>query len=109
VIAGLVTANAADAGIEANQGVTASSAGSNLPGRTLGGFSGFGLLGTAASFGPRAVGAALGYYGFGWSVFTNVIARGSETKFEKNTAMQIRFGATRQKRNGSVDGHTPAT
>jgi hypothetical protein len=64
----------------------------NLGGRTLGGASGFGLLGAAAAQSSPIVGAVLGYYGMAWSVYSNIIARGSEVEFGKNAAMDIRFG-----------------
>jgi hypothetical protein len=77
---------------------TASGTGSpNTSGRALGGFSGFGLLGIAAARGPREIGAGLGFYGLAWSVYSNVVARGREVTFEKNTAMVIRFGAPPRK------------
>jgi hypothetical protein len=74
------------------------SAGANTSGRALGGFSGFGLLGIAAARGPREIGAGLGFYGLGWSVYSNLISRGREVTFERNTAMAIRFGAPPRKR-----------
>jgi hypothetical protein len=78
---------------------TASGTGSpNTPWRGLGGFSGFGLLGIAAAQGPREISTGLGFYGLAWSVYSNIIARGSEVKFQKNTAMAIRFGAPPRKR-----------
>ncbi len=91
VIAGLIAARSADN----DEGKQGSSAGgnANYSGRSLGGFSGFGLLGTAASQGPRPIGTALGYYGLAWSVYSTVISRGREVTFEKNTALAIRFGA----------------
>ncbi len=64
----------------------------NTSGRALGGFSGFGLFGIAASYGPRAVGSALGFYGLAWSVYTNVVSKGREVTFQRNTDMAIRFG-----------------
>jgi hypothetical protein len=63
--------------------------------RTLFPSSGFGLIGTAPSFGPRAIGAALGYYGLAWSAYSNVVARGPGTTFKRNAAMAVRFGASR--------------
>jgi hypothetical protein len=75
---------------------TASGSGTpNSTGRSLGGFSGFGLLGIAASRGPSAIGAGLGFYGLAWSVYSTVISRGSEVNFEKNNAMAVRFAAPR--------------
>ena len=76
---------------------TASGTGTpNTAGRSLGGFSGFGLLGIAAARGPSSVGAALGFYGLAWSVYSNIISRGSEVTFEKNTAIAIQFGTARK-------------
>lgn len=77
---------------------TASGTGApNTAGRSLGGFSGFGLLGMAAVRGPRSVGATLGFYGLAWSVYSNVISRGNEVTFEKNTSIAIQFGSPRKK------------
>ncbi len=77
---------------------TASGTGApNSGGRSLAGFSGFGLLGTAAARGPRSIGVALGFYGLAWSVYSNVISRGNEVTFEKNTAVAIQFGTPRKK------------
>ena len=61
----------------------------NVGGRTLGGGLGFGLLGTIAAQSSRNVGAALGYYGLAWSVFTTVVARGPEVHFDKNAVVDI--------------------
>ncbi len=97
VIAGLVASRAADndAGKQNSSGA-AGGANANYSGHSLGGFSGFGLLGMAASFGPAYVGTALGYYGLGWSVYSNLVSRGSEVTFEKNSAIAIRFGAPKR-------------
>ena len=65
----------------------------NVGGRTLGGGSGFGLLGAAAAQSSRYVGTALGFYGMAWSVYNGVVARGGEVEFQHNAAMDIRFGA----------------
>ncbi len=95
-IAGLVAAKSMD-NDEGKQ--TASGTGeANTSGRSLGGFSGFGLLGIAAAQGPRQIGSALGFYGLAWSVYSNVISRGREVTFEKNTSMTIRFGSPPGKR-----------
>ena len=64
---------------------------SNVGGRTLGGGLGLGLLGAGISQSSKYVGMAIGYYGLGWSVYTNVIARGSEVQFDKNAMMDIKF------------------
>jgi hypothetical protein len=65
----------------------------NIGGRTLGGGLGFGLAGSAVSQSSRWVGMAFGYYGLAWSVYRNVIARGTDVHFDKNAMMEIRFGA----------------
>lgn len=89
-IAGLVAAKSLDNDTGKQ---TASGTGSpNTGGRALGGFSGFGFVGIAAVPLPHPVAAALGFYGLAWSVYSNVVARGSEVKFEKNAPVAIRFG-----------------
>ncbi len=65
----------------------------NISGRTLGGGLGLGMLGAAVSQTSPYVGMAFGYYGFAWSVYSNVIARGGEVQFDKNAMMDIKFGA----------------
>jgi len=94
-IAALIAAKSLDN----DEGRQTASGGSNanLGGRTLGGFSGFGMLGTLASFGPHQIGVAFGFYGLGMSVYSNVISRGREVTFEKNTAIAIKFGPPRNK------------
>lgn len=64
---------------------------SNVGGRTLGGGLGLGMLGSAVSQTSRYVGAAFGYYGLAWSLYSTVIARGSEVQFSKNAMVDIRF------------------
>lgn len=78
---------------------TASGGGSsNLGGRSLGGFSGFGIFGTIASrYAPPAVGQAFGFYGLAWSVYSTVVSRGNDVTFEKNAAVAIRFGTPPKK------------
>ncbi|MGI8741406.1 MAG: hypothetical protein ACR2NN_02325 [Bryobacteraceae bacterium] len=68
---------------------------SNTGGRGLAGGSGFGLLGAMAAQSSRTVGSVLGFYGMGWSVYSNVVARGGEVEFDNNAAVDIRFGARR--------------
>jgi len=80
-----------DAGRET---VGSGGANGNYGGRALGGISGFGLLGAAAARASKPVGAVLGFYGLGWSVYSTVISKGKEVEFEKNTAMEIKFGAS---------------
>ena len=64
---------------------------SNVSGKTLGGGLGFGLLGSLVAQSSRYVGAALGYYGMGWAVYSTVIARGNEVQFDKNSVVDIGF------------------
>jgi hypothetical protein len=63
----------------------------NVGGRTLGGGIGFGLLGSIAAQSSRTVGAAFGYYGLAWSVYSTLIARGAEVQFGKNAVLDIGF------------------
>lgn len=64
---------------------------SNVGGRTLGGGLGFGMLGSAISQTSPYVGAAFGYYGMAWSLYSALIARGAEVQFGKNAMVDIRF------------------
>jgi hypothetical protein len=89
-IAGLIAAKSMDN--DEGRQTASGGADANYSGRALGGFSGFGLLGTFATRAPHPVGAALGFYGLAWSVYTNIISRGREVEFQKNTALAIRFG-----------------
>jgi hypothetical protein len=77
----------------------------NVGGRTLGGGLGFGLLGTIAAQSSRNVGAALGYYGLAWSVFTTVVARGPEVHFDKNAVVDIGLNSRTNKPESA--GTTP--
>ena len=65
----------------------------NVSGRTLGGGSGFGMVGAAVAQSSRYVGMAFGYYGLAWSVYSSVIARGGEVQFDKNAVLDLKFGA----------------
>ena len=64
---------------------------SNIGGRTLGGGLGLGLLGSIAAQSSRNVGAALGYYGLAWTVYSTVVKRGAEVQFDKNAVIDIGF------------------
>ena len=78
----------------------------NVAGRTLGGGLGFGLLGTIAAQSSRSVGAAFGYYGLAWSIFSTVVARGPEVQFDKNAVVDISFN-TRTSKPESTDTAAP--
>ena len=77
----------------------------NYGGRTLGGFSGFGLLGSAAAQGSKTLGAVLGYYGLAWTVYSTIVSRGSEVEFKKNTAINVRFGVSPADPLNKPDSH----
>ena len=64
----------------------------NVSGRTLGGASGFGMLGALAAQASRTVGTVFGFYGMAVSVYTNIVAKGMEAEFSRNAAMDVRFG-----------------
>jgi len=65
----------------------------NAGGRTLGGLSGFGVLGGLAAQSSKIVGSVLGVYGMAWSVYANIVSRGGEVVFGNNAAVDIRFGS----------------
>jgi hypothetical protein len=69
----------------------------NVGGRTIGGGFGFGLLGMGISQSSRWVGTAFGYYGMAWSLFSTLIARGSEVQFGKDAMIDIRFDTRTEK------------
>jgi hypothetical protein len=91
-----------DAGHHNATGATGGDA--NISGRTLGGGSGFGMLGAAAAQSSRYVGMAFGYYGLAWSVYSSVIARGGEVQFDKNAVMDIKFGARKPPQGSKFRG-----
>lgn len=92
LLALVVATRSLDNDVDRNRlGVPTSSG--NGGGRATAGISGFGLLGAVAARASRTAGTALGFYGLAWSVYSTIISRGKEVEFEKNTAMEIRFGA----------------
>jgi hypothetical protein len=64
----------------------------NYGGHLLSGAVGFGLIGSAVGRFIGPVGSALGFYGAGRSIYTNVVGRGPEVTFPMNTPIEIRFG-----------------
>jgi hypothetical protein len=92
VISLMLANRAADNDAGHHHDVDATGGSANISGRTLGGGLGLGMLGAAVSQSSPYVGMAFGYYGLAWSVYSNVIARGSEVQFEKNAMMDIKFG-----------------
>lgn len=71
-----------------------SSQGGDVAGGAIRGGVGFGLLGSlvamAARFQPVTAGFA--FYGAAISVYSHILARGSQVVFPKDTSMEIRFG-----------------
>lgn len=94
VISWMIAAKAAD-NDEGRHALNGSAVGNTGP-RALGGASGFGLLGAAAAQAAPSVATALGFYGLGWSVYSNIIARGGDVHFGPDTVMDIRFGARQE-------------
>jgi len=92
LLAPLIAAFIATKAADNDTNKATSTPGNNTGGRTLGGASGFGLLGAAAAKASPNVASALGFYGLAWSVYLNIIARGSEVEFHKNAALDVRFG-----------------
>lgn len=68
--------------------------GPDVAGGAIRGGAGFGLLGTVVGLAAhyRPVSAVFAFYGAGWSVYSHVLARGTDVVFTKNTPMEIRFG-----------------
>ena len=68
--------------------------GPDLAGGAVRGGAGFKLVGTVIGLAAhyRPISAGFAFYGAGWSVYTHLVARGSEVVFLKNTPMEIRFG-----------------
>ncbi len=88
-VAMLVASRAADNDVSRRTGLPEQ----NVGGRTVGGGSGFGLLGALAAQGSTTFGKVMGFYGLAWSVYSNIVSRGQEVEFRKNAAVDIKFGA----------------
>jgi hypothetical protein len=69
------------------------SSGSHFGPRVLAGGIGFGLLGAALGRWSQPVSSVLGFYGAGRLAYSNIIGRGQEITFPKNTPVEIRFGS----------------
>jgi hypothetical protein len=81
-----------DAGKHVPAGGGAGAGNGNRGGLTLGGLSGFGLLGAAVARSSPNVGSALGMWGLAVTVYSTVISRGRDVVFARNTEMEVRFG-----------------
>ena len=93
VISLMLASRAADNDAGRNHSAAGTGGETNVSGRTLGGISGFGLVGAAVSQRSKYVGMAFGYYGLAWSVYTAVVAKGGEVQFDRNAMLDVRFGA----------------
>ena len=96
-----------DAGRHATNGTGVSEP--NISGRTLGGGLGLGMVGSAVAQSSKYVGMAFGYYGLAWSVYLNVVARGSDVHFSKNAMMDIRFGSRPTSTSARSSSHLQST
>ncbi|MGH9433302.1 MAG: hypothetical protein ACRD3T_17360 [Terriglobia bacterium] len=68
--------------------------GPDVAGGTVRGGAGFGLVGALVGLLAhyRPISAGFAFYGAGLSVYSHIVARGTDVVFPKNTAMEIRFG-----------------
>jgi hypothetical protein len=68
--------------------------GPDVAGGAVRGGAGFGLVGTVIGLAAhyRPVSASFAFYGAARSVYSHVVARGTDVVFPKNTPMDIRFG-----------------
>jgi hypothetical protein len=76
-----------------SNGVPTGAIQSNAAGQALAGGVGFGLIGMGLGQISRPVAAAIGFYGAGWSIYSNVVGRGQEVQFPAETAIEVRFGS----------------
>jgi hypothetical protein len=65
--------------------------GNNFGPRILAGGIGFGLVGAALGRLSQPVSSVLGFYGAGRLAYSNIIGRGQEITFPKNTPLEVRF------------------
>ena len=65
---------------------------SNAGGQATAGAVGFGLIGAALGQISPPVSAVIGFYGAGWSVYSNIIGRGQEVHFPTDTSIEVRLG-----------------
>jgi len=81
-------------GDSGRRAIQESSGGSDVAGGAVRGGVGFGLVGSLVAMAARsqALTAGFAFYGAAWSVYSHLMARGSEVVFPKDTAMEIRFG-----------------
>ena len=85
--------------------------GSDVAGGAVRGGAGFGLVGSVVAMAARsqALTAGFAFYGAAWSVYSHLMARGSDVVFPKDTAMEIRFGTHDTHAAGAGKGKAPAS
>jgi len=64
----------------------------NYGGKAVSGAVGFGLIGAVVAQISQPFATTLGFYGAGWSVYSNLVARGHDVQFPADTPIEIRFG-----------------
>ena len=69
------------------------STGNHFGPRMLAGGIGLGLVGVALGRLSQPVSSILGFYGAGRLAYSNIIGRGQEISFPKNTPVEIRFAS----------------
>ena len=67
----------------------------NVAGRAIGGFIGFGLIGIALGQISQPIGIAFGVIGAARSVYTNVLGKGQELRFQADTPIQVQLAPGR--------------
>lgn len=83
--------------------------GPDVGGGALRGAVGLGLIGSVIGIAAhsRPVSAGFAFYGAGMSVYTHIMARGTDVVFGKNTPMEIRFGKHESSPNPATKGGNP--
>jgi hypothetical protein len=84
--------DADDAAFKAGK-IPGSTGGNHFGSRILSGGIGFGLFGAALGRLSQPVASILGFYGAGRLAYSNIIGRGQEITFPKNTPIEIRFAS----------------
>lgn len=82
--------------------------GPDVAGGAVRGGAGFGLIGSLIGLAARyrPVSAVFAFYGAGWSVYSHIVARGTNVVFSKDTPMEILFGTHEGPPSPAVKGKT---
>jgi len=83
--------------------------GPDVAGGAVRGAAGFGLVGSLIGLAARyrPVSAFFAFYGAGWSVYSHIVARGSDVTFSKDTPMEILFGTHEGPSPPAAGGKSP--